>query len=90
MIPFVGWGATAAKFGMKSGNVTFDLINRVSKGRDGGFSKHIIERLDGKAISRTHQVFSPNGKLLHQHLNHIGTYGTIRTFPEGWLNPPAK
>ncbi len=85
MIPFAGWAATGAKLGKKAANLTYDVINRSSKGADGGLSRHIIERLDGDAISKTHQVFK-NGEIIHQHQNHIGTYGTKRTFPEEWLN----
>jgi hypothetical protein len=88
MIPFAGWAATGTKLGKKATGLTYDLINRTSKGADGGMSRHVIERLDGDVISRTHQVFK-DGSIIHQHQNHIGKYGTVRTFPEEWLMFPT-
>jgi len=61
--------------------LTYQVINRGAKGADGALSRHIIERLDGKTISKTHQVIK-DGTIIHQHQHHIGTYGTIRQFPE--------
>ena len=77
-----------AKLGKKATGLTYDVINRASKGADGGMSRHVIERLDGDVISRTHQVFK-DGSIIHQHQNHIGKYGTVRTFPEEWLMFPT-
>ena len=72
-----------------SNRLTYQVINRSSKGADGALSRHIIERLDNKVISKTHQVIN-NGKIIHQHQHHIGTYGTIRQFPESWINYQTK
>ncbi len=45
-------------------------------------------RANGDVISRTHQAFK-DGSIIHQHQNHIGKYGTVRTFPEEWLMFPT-
>lgn len=72
----------------QEGKLTYELIHRSKLGADGGISRHVIEKLDGLTISKTHQVFL-EGKIIHQHQLHIGTYGTTRYFPEEWLNFPT-
>jgi len=88
IIPYIGDLGKAGRLGAKATGLSYELINRVAKGADGGLSRHVIERLDGDVISKTHQVFK-DGEKIHQHQNHIGTYGTIRTFPEEWLLFPT-
>jgi RHS repeat-associated protein len=88
IIPYIGDLGKAGRLGAKATGLSYELIHRAAKGADGGLSRHVIERLDGEIISKTHQVFN-DGKIIHQHQNHIGTYGTIRTFPEEWLLFPT-
>jgi hypothetical protein len=65
-------------------NITNQVIRRTSLGADSGESLHIIERMNGEAISVTHQV-TRGGKIIHQHQTHIGKYGTSRQFPNQWI-----
>lgn len=88
IIPYIGDAAKTTRLGKKAVGLTYELIHRGAKGADGGISRHVIERLDGTVISRTHQVFK-DSKIIHQHQNHIGTYGTVRSFPEEWLMFPT-
>lgn len=78
-------GKIASLVGKGAERLTYQIINRGKLGSDGGVSRHIIEKLDGLTISKTHQVFL-EGEIIHQHQSHIGTYGTERFFPEEWLN----
>lgn len=39
-------------------------------------------------IFRNTQVFK-DGEIIHQHQNHTGKYGTVRSFPEEWLLFPT-
>ncbi len=57
---------------------------RKTLGVDGGKSKHIIEKVNGKTNSVTHQVVK-DGKIVHQHQKHIGKYGGEREFPDKWI-----
>jgi hypothetical protein len=64
---------------------TFDVKARSTPGADGATSKILIERApSGEAISRTHQVTSPEGEVIHQHQEHVGKTGNVRSFPEVW------
>ena len=57
---------------------------RKSKGSDGASSEHIIEKgPNGETISKTHRV-TKDGKVIHQHQEHIGKHGTERRFPDKW------
>ena len=67
------------------GGRTFDVKTRSAPGADGGTSKILIELAPtGEAISRTHQVTNPDGEMIHQHQEHIGKTGNVRSFPEDW------
>ena len=74
----------AAKTGEK---FTKEVVERQAPGRDGASSQHIIEKLDGKTNSVTHQV-TKDGQTIHQHQTHIGKYGTERQFPDKWIEHP--
>jgi len=66
---------------------------RGTKGRDGSISKHIIEKdMNNKTVSKTHQVINPEGKVIHQHQDHISTQKNphtgkpnTRRFPDEWI-----
>jgi RHS repeat-associated protein len=58
---------------------------RSTPGQDGAESTHIIEKVDGKTNSVTHQV-KKDGKIIHQHQKHIGKHGSKREFPDAWIN----
>ena len=64
-----------------------EVIERKAPGADGASSRHIIEKLDGKTSSMTHQV-TKDGKVIHQHQTHIGKHGTQRQFPDEWVEFP--
>ncbi len=67
---------------------TKEIITRRKKGADGGTSEHVIERdASGNTISRTHQV-TTDGKVVHQHQDHIGQHGSVRRFPDSWVEYP--
>ena len=70
----------AADKGVK---ITKEVLERKTPGRDGGSSKQIIERRDGVANSRTHEV-TKDGETVHQHQNHMGKHGGERQFPHEW------
>jgi len=80
--PLVRFGALglAAK---EASVVTKEVLGRKALGADGAKSAQIIERENGKMISRTHEV-TKDGKVLHQHQNHTGKYGGERQFPDEW------
>ncbi len=66
----------------------YDVKTRPTPGRsDGGESIHIIEYLDGRTNSVTHQV-TANGKIVHQHQRYIGKYGSKTEFPDEWGRYP--
>ncbi|MBK8127154.1 MAG: hypothetical protein IPN65_03400 [Elusimicrobia bacterium] len=61
-----------------------EVIKRKSKGRDGGESQIEIERdAAGNVISRKH-VVTKDGKIVHQHQDHIGKHKDTRRFPDNW------
>ena len=60
---------------------------RKAPGADGATSRHILEKLDGKTNSVTHQV-TKDGKVIHQHQTHIGANGGQRRFPDEWVEFP--
>jgi hypothetical protein len=70
-----------------TGAIEKEIITRKTKGGDGAASRHIIEREDSKTISKTHQV-EKNGEVIHQHQDHVGKYGTQRSFPDEWVEYP--
>ena len=84
-IPIGKFGRVTEEIGA---GLMYELRYRLLPGGDGGVSRHIIEKLDGSAISRTHQVFL-EGKIIHQHQTHIGAYGTERIFPGEWIMFPT-
>ncbi|MBL8398577.1 MAG: hypothetical protein JNL84_10625 [Candidatus Accumulibacter sp.] len=63
--------------------ITKEVLVRKALGADGAKSVQIIERENGKLISRTHEV-TKDGKVIHQHQNHIGKRGGERQFPDEW------
>lgn len=68
-------------------NATNEVIERTAPGSDGASSRHIIEKLEGKTNSVTHQV-TKNGQVVHQHQTHVGKHGTQRQFPDEWVEYP--
>jgi hypothetical protein len=86
-IPGLGYAATTAKVGREvaeaATGVTKEVLGRKALGADGAKSVQIIERENGKMISRTHEV-TKDGKVIHQHQNHTGKYGGERQFPDEW------
>ena len=79
-----------------SGQTTKETKTRQSQGADGGTSKHIIEKDgSGNTISKTHQVTSPEGEVIHQHQDHVsqtpapGQKPTMRRFPDEWVEHPS-
>ena len=83
---FACWvrGGKAAKGG---GKWSKEVVTRKAPGADGATSRHILEKLDGKTNSVTHQV-TKDGKVIHQHQKHIGTNGGQRQFPDEWVEFP--
>jgi hypothetical protein len=84
----VGVGAVAAKGVAKAAvagasKITREVLGRKALGADGAKSVQIIERENGKMISRSH-VVEKNGEVLHQHQNHQGSHGGERQFPSEW------
>ncbi|MEW6744301.1 MAG: hypothetical protein AB1486_16225, partial [Planctomycetota bacterium] len=77
----------AKKAARGGGKWTKEVIERKAPGADGATSRHIIEKLDGKTNSVTHQV-TKDGKVIHQHQTHIGKHGTQRQFPDEWVEYP--
>lgn len=70
-------------------NVTKEVVTRPNPGRDGATSRMIRERTDGQTTSVTHQVTSPDGRVIHQHQTHVGRHGTERRFPDEWVEYPT-
>ena len=68
-------------------------IKRGSQGKDGAESEHIIEKdKDGNTVSKTHRV-SKDGKVIHQHQDHVSTQKNPQTgkhntrqFPDKWAS----
>jgi RHS repeat-associated protein len=83
-------GEAAATSEAVEGAETREVVKtRPNPGRDGGTSRHIIEKeADGTTRSVTHQV-EKNGEILHQHQTHIGKYGSQRRFPDAWIKYPT-
>ncbi len=79
-----GSRAVAARGG---GKWTKEVVTRKAPGADGATSRHILEKLDGKTNSVTHQV-TKDGKVIPQHQTHIGTNGGQRQFPDEWVEFP--
>ena len=67
----------------RANEITNEVVERKSPGRDGAQSQHIIERDNGEAISRTHRV-TKDGEVIHQHQDHIGKHGGTRSFNDNW------
>ena len=61
---------------------------RGAKGRDGGHSEHIFEKIDDRTNSRTHRVTNTEGEVIHQHQTYHGKYGSERVFPDEWSDYP--
>ncbi len=90
--------ATNASKGYDYGNssqTSTKVKTRQSKGADGATSKHIIEKdAKGKTVSKTHQVTSPDGKVVHQHQDFVsqtpqkGQKPITRQFPDEWVKYP--
>ena len=82
--------ASGSPVAPKSGKgITKEFLPRKAPGRDGGLSAQIIERQNGEVISRTHRVIK-DGKILHQHQNHVGKHGGVRQFPDQWTGTTTK
>lgn len=69
-------------------SLTEKIVIRKSLGKDLGQSIQKVIYKDGKPIARLHQVFDITGKIIHQHLESIGKYGTTRIFPSEWTGIP--
>lgn len=81
----------------EKGTTTFTEKVRPTKGADGSTSKHLIESdSKGNTISKTHQVTNEQGKIIHQHQDHIpqnlpqGEKAIPRRFPDEWIMFPQK
>ena len=68
-------------------DVIIETALRKTPGGDGGIAAYIKEKVAGKTISVTQQV-TVGGKIVHQHQEHIGKYGTHRRFPDEWVEHP--
>ena len=79
----VAAGGVASKAMTGAAVITKEVIARKSPGRDGAKSAQIIERANGKMISRSH-VVEKDGAVLHQHQNHTGKHHGERQFPSEW------
>ncbi len=64
--------------------VTEERIKRKNPGRDGAESEHIFEKQNNVKISKTQRV-TKDGKVIHQHKDHIGKSGKYRRFPNKWI-----
>jgi RHS repeat-associated protein len=73
--------------GRLSGRTT-TILTRSAKGADGAIARHIVEKVDGRTNSVTHQVIR-DGKVIHQHQTYIGKYGIRRQFPDEWSEYPV-
>jgi RHS repeat-associated protein len=61
-----------------------ETVKRKSFGGDGAESAHEIERDENGNIISTKHIVTKNGKVVHQHQNHIGKNGGNRRFPDEW------
>ncbi len=75
----VGQGAAAGAGAV----VTTEVATRPTLGADGATSMHEFEIVGGRTNSVTHKV-ELDGKVIHQHTEHVGKYGTTRRFPDEW------
>jgi RHS repeat-associated protein len=64
---------------------------RQSVGRLDEASSAAIREVDSadRTVSITHRVVRPDGQIVHQHQEHLGRYGTTRTFPDEWVQFPT-
>ena len=62
---------------------TYERKTRPSLGRDGGRSWHLVEKYQGRTNAIIHRV-KRGRELVHQHVTHVGRYGTRREFPDEW------
>ncbi len=75
---------------------TEDVITRKDPGADGATSEHIIEKdASGNTVSKTHKVTGKDGKVKHQHQDHVSTQKnpetgkkTTRQFPDERVKYP--
>lgn len=78
-----GGGANEVPLSCGGDVFTKEVQKRLTKGKDGGVSEQVLERVNGEFNSRLHRV-EINGKIVHQHMDHTGKYGTVRQFPSEW------
>ncbi len=64
--------------------ITEETIKRKKPGSDGAESEHIIEKQGNSTISKRHRV-TKDGKVIHQHKDHTGKFGSHRRFPNKWI-----
>ncbi len=81
----IGQGSFARVTPQGPQNNIAEIKTRPTPGKDGGISKHIIEkdRPSGDVVSRTHSVKVQN-KTVHQHQEHMGKHGGERRFSDQW------
>lgn len=82
----------AAARGAREGGeaaVTTSTRTRAAAGSDGATSQVTTERTGGAATSTTHTVRLPDGRVVHQHQDHIGSAGSVRRFPDEWTGTPT-
>jgi hypothetical protein len=79
-----------------SNSTSKETKTRQSQGSDGATSTHIIEKdASGNTVSKTHQVTSTEGEVVHQHQDHVsqtpasGQKPTMRRFPDEWVEYPS-
>ena len=77
------WNESTEENSICEDGVTVENKKRKSKGGDGADSEHDIEKMNDKTISKTHRV-TKDGKIIHQHQDHIGKFGGKRRFPDVW------
>lgn len=86
-IPFKGMMSVIGLAAKNAKLIEKIIKTRRAPGKDGGTSRHIIERYDGNTISVTHQV-ERDGVIIHQHQTFIGRSGGRRGFPDEWVEYP--
>jgi len=87
----LGRGAIAKIMATRCSNDVWSYTEKARRtlGADGGRSKHIFEKLNGKTNSVIHHVTDKFGNIItHQHQTHVGKYGSHRQFPNSWVNFP--
>jgi hypothetical protein len=63
---------------------TVEVKTRPTAGRDGGTSELHVERdAAGDVVSKKH-VVTTDGEVVHQHQEHVGASGSVRSFPDEW------